>query len=186
MLGHSYVSNDNSNNEDFSKAYCRIKGILLLSLFSPPVDYIPIKVGMGKTLRDWVLLLLCLALTASKLFHKTPTGFVFGYFYSWGTWFIAMLSRKKQLENYEHSESLGPGGTGATDWLSHLTLNHLPSCLAHQKTQWLVGAELAASTTTCRHSAHRSKAMETAHFPPLCMKWYLPHKAVLTQGIPAW
>lgn len=45
MLGHSCVSNDNSNNQDFSKAYCRIKGILLLSLFSPPVDDILIRVG---------------------------------------------------------------------------------------------------------------------------------------------
>lgn len=44
-LVHSSISNDNSSNEDFSKAYCKIKRIILLSLFSPLVDYIPITVG---------------------------------------------------------------------------------------------------------------------------------------------
>lgn len=32
MLCHNYVSDHNSDNEDLSKAYCRIKGIILLSL----------------------------------------------------------------------------------------------------------------------------------------------------------
>lgn len=91
-------------------------------------------------------------------------------------WFRAILSRKKQVDNYECSCFLGPEYRG-NRWTQSHFLKQLILLPGAPKIPRLVAAELAVSTATCRHSTHRSKALQTSQFPP--------QDAVLTQGVPA-
>lgn len=124
---------------------------------------------LGKTLR-MECSSFCLALMTIKVFQKVPAGLVCEYFWPWQMGFMAVLPRKKQLDNYECSCFLGPEH-GGHRWAQ----SHFLKQFIHQKSR-LVAAELAVSTATCRHSALRS-LQKCSHFPP--------QGSVLTQWVPA-
>lgn len=118
----------------------------------------------------------CLPLMTGKVFQKITAGLVLEYFSPWEIWFIAILSRKNQVNNYECSCFLGSEQRGKrwakTHFLKELILLPGTPKIPRPVPADLVWAQLWTSTVLtavrlCRYhiSHHRMQCLHSGYQP---------------------